>query len=141
MGDATAATPSQQEIARSLVDKPSFANAATGKYQFSGMGFCVQTPNMPSGTHGPDMIGTSSNVPSMGTTPEFDEEELEVPGYSSEAFGRDARDAYWPWNQQDWSEGVPPEVAQNAIVSAVWKGYKKASWKWTVEHRLTQGVP
>ena len=126
-------------IARSLVDKPAFANAESGGFKFTGMGFHVQTPNNPAGTHSADQLGTSDKIPSMGVRPTYDDVDVEEKGYTSQAFGADASDAYGPRDQLEWSEGMPPGVAQNAVVRAIWQGYHKASWKWIVDHRGTNG--
>ena len=124
-------------------DKMAFANAKTAALNFAGMGLSnavrVQTPNNLGGTHSADMLGRSERIPSIGAQPEFDSEELETPGYSSMAFGADGDEAYGPYAEQDWSDGMPPAVAQNAIVRQIWNGYKKASWKWIVENRGNLG--
>ena len=124
-------------------DKMAVANAKTAALNFTGMGLSnavrVQTPNNMAGTRSADMLGRSERIPSIGAQPEFDSEELETPGYSSMAFGADGDEAYGPYAEQEWSDGMPPAVAQNAIVRQIWNGYKKASWKWIVENRKNLG--
>ena len=129
----------RQDDKEKTADKLAFANAKTEALGFTGMGLSnavrVQTSNNPAGTHSKDLLGTSERIPSLGAVPEFDPQDMDTPGHTSQSFGADGDDAYGPYEEQEWSDGMPPEVAQNAIVKQIWNGYKKASWKWIVENR------
>ena len=125
----------RQDDKEKTADKLAFANAKTAALGFTGLGLSnavrVQTSNNPAGTHSKDLLGASERIPSPGAVPEFDPRDIDTPGHTSQSFGGDGDDAYGPYEEQ----GMPPEVAQNAIVKQIWNGYKKASWRWIVENR------